>query len=88
VRLANYLNTLRRDLLKVSEAVGVWHPGLVDGDDIELVTEATYSTTLREAYRYEPGWGQVGPQVREEIETIMRRLAEPEEKDPESAPRD
>lgn len=83
VRLANYLNTLRRDLLKVSEAVGVWHPGLVDGDDIELVTEATHGITLREAFGYQPGWGQVGPEIREEIEGIMRRLAEPEERDPD-----
>ena len=29
VRLANYVRSLRRDLLKVSEAVGVVHPGLI-----------------------------------------------------------
>ena len=30
VRVANYVKTLRRDLLKVAEACGVEHPGLID----------------------------------------------------------
>ena len=30
VRLANYVKTLRRDLVKVAEACGVEHPGLID----------------------------------------------------------
>ena len=38
---------------------------------------------LREAFGYQPGWGQVGPEIREEIEGIMRRLAEPAQVDPE-----
>ena len=32
VRAANYIKTLRRDLLKVSEACGVEHPALIDAD--------------------------------------------------------
>ena len=32
VRAANYIKTLRRDLLKVAEACGVEHPGLIDAD--------------------------------------------------------
>ena len=37
VRLANYVRTLRRDLLKVSEAVGVVHPALITPDDVDVV---------------------------------------------------
>ena len=37
VRLANYVRTLRRDLLKVSEAVGVVHPALITADDVDVV---------------------------------------------------
>ncbi|HEY1180410.1 MAG TPA: FMN-binding glutamate synthase family protein, partial [Phytomonospora sp.] len=36
-RVANYVKTLRRDLLKVSEAVGVAHPALITADDIDLI---------------------------------------------------
>ncbi|HET7305740.1 MAG TPA: FMN-binding glutamate synthase family protein [Segeticoccus sp.] len=57
VRVANYLRTLRRDLVKVSEATGVYHPGLVTTDDIELVDGTRSGRTLREVYGYEPGWG-------------------------------
>ena len=37
VRLHNYVKSLRRDLLKVSEAVGVVHPGLISPDDVDLM---------------------------------------------------
>ena len=51
---------LRRDLLKVSEAVGVAHPGLIGPDDVDIV-EGTAAAGLREVYGYEPGWGRLGP---------------------------
>jgi Conserved region in glutamate synthase len=35
VRLANYVKTLRRDLVKVAKASGVEHPGLIDADSVE-----------------------------------------------------
>ena len=38
VRAANYVKTLRRDLLKVAEAAGVEHPGLIGTGDIEILT--------------------------------------------------
>nr|WP_281367068.1 FMN-binding glutamate synthase family protein [Janibacter alkaliphilus] len=74
VRVANYLDTLRRDLVKVSEAVGVRHPGLIGGDDIELVDADRHGTPLREVFGYQPGWGTPGPQLRGEIDALMARL--------------
>src|SRR5688500_7068754 len=38
VRVANYIKTLRRDLLKVAEACGVEHPGLIDTGSVEVLT--------------------------------------------------
>ena len=35
-RAANYVVAPRRDLLKVSEAVGVAHPGLITADDVDI----------------------------------------------------
>ena len=58
VRAANYIKTLRRDLLKVAEACGVPHPGLIDADDVEILF-AQRPTPLREAVAYEPGWGNL-----------------------------
>jgi glutamate synthase domain-containing protein 2 len=57
VRAANYIATLRRDLLKVSEACGVEHPSLIGADSIEMLDGHSSATPLRETYGYAPGWG-------------------------------
>jgi glutamate synthase (ferredoxin) len=36
-RVANYLKTLRRDLLKVSEAAGVEHRALIGPESVEII---------------------------------------------------
>jgi len=71
VRAANYLVSLRRDLVKVSEAVGVDHPGLITPDDIDLLDGTRQRTSLGEAYGYEPGWGCLGPGLQAEIQELM-----------------
>ncbi len=75
VRLANFVDTLRRDLLKVSQACGVLHPALIDADDIEVLLGVRQATPLRTIYDYEPGWGHIGPELSEQITTIMRGTA-------------
>jgi glutamate synthase domain-containing protein 2 len=71
VRAANYITTLRRDLLKVAEACGVEHPGLIDSDSVEILTGRTASRPLHAVYEYEPGWGLPSAADREEIVRIM-----------------
>ncbi|SFO69851.1 Glutamate synthase domain-containing protein 2 [Geodermatophilus dictyosporus] len=71
VRLANYLATLRRDLLKVAEACGVEHPGLIDTGSVEVLTGRTASTPLGEVYGYEPGWGMPSAADRAAIVELM-----------------
>ncbi|GAB3589222.1 FMN-binding glutamate synthase family protein [Calidifontibacter terrae] len=71
VRLANYLQAMRRDLVKVSEAVGVVHPSLIDTDDVELLLGQRLGTPLRDVYRYQPGWGVLGEPWRSQITEIM-----------------
>jgi glutamate synthase domain-containing protein 2 len=73
-RCANYVKTLRRDLLKVSEAVGVAHPGLITADDIDLIDGLQSSRPLREVYGYGRGWGTVAPDAAAEISRIMASL--------------
>ncbi len=71
VRLANYVRTLRRDLLKVSEAVGVVHPGLLTPDDVDVMTGVSGGRSLREVYAYDDTWGRLGPSLRAGIEQLM-----------------
>src|SRR5215218_8677475 len=71
VRAANYVKTLRRDLLKVAEACGVEHPGLIECDAVEVLDGRTSSTPLAEVYGYQPGWGLPSAADRAEIVRIM-----------------
>ncbi|MEA3214146.1 MAG: hypothetical protein QOJ19_302 [Acidimicrobiia bacterium] len=75
VRAANYIKTLRRDLLKVSEACGVEHPSLIDADAVEFVDACSAATTLRKLYGYQPDWGRPSAADREEIMRLMTATA-------------
>ncbi|MGY2067491.1 FMN-binding glutamate synthase family protein [Blastococcus sp. SYSU DS0619] len=70
-RAANYISTLRRDLLKVAEACGVEHPGLIDTDAVEVLTGRTASRPLREVYGYEPEWGLPSAADRAAVVALM-----------------
>lgn len=71
VRCHNYIKSLRRDLLKVSEAIGVCHPGLVTVADIDLVTGTRERIGLGEQYGYESGWSGLGPRIADDITALM-----------------
>jgi glutamate synthase domain-containing protein 2 len=75
VRVANYIGTLRRDLLKVAEACGVEHPGLIDAGVVEILTGRTASRPLREVYDYRPDWGMPSADDQAEIVRIMTATA-------------
>ena len=71
VRLANYLVALRKDLLKISDAVGVAHPGLLTPDDVELLDGMRKGTGLADVFGYQPDWGRLGDELAREITDIM-----------------
>lgn len=71
VRAAHYIKTLRRDLMKVAEACGVEHPGLIDADSVEILGGRTTSTPLREVYGYRPDWGLPSAADRKAIVDLM-----------------
>ena len=75
VRAANYIKTLRRDLLKVSEACGVLHPGLLTPDMIEFLRPGEGSVTARELYGYAPDWAVPSPEDHEQISRLMTASA-------------
>jgi glutamate synthase domain-containing protein 2 len=85
VRAANYIKTLRRDLLKVSEACGVEHPALIGPDSVEIVDTVSRGRPLQEVYAYRPGWGLPGEALEREIVALMSARSEPT-KDSEGPP--
>ncbi len=71
VRAANYLVSLRRDLLKLTEAVGVVHPSLIGPDDVDLLDGTRARASLRTLYGYQPGWGLPGEELRARTRALM-----------------
>ncbi|KUI16057.1 glutamate synthase [Mycobacterium lehmannii] len=76
-RVANYVRTLRRDLVKVAEACGVEHPGLISTEDVDILDTRTDSTPLHEVYGYTPDMGMPSEADRKEIVRLMTHI-EPE----------
>jgi glutamate synthase domain-containing protein 2 len=73
-RLANYVVTLRKELLWLSRACGVEHPGLTTGHHVELLDAHHGSRDLYAAFGYEPGCGLPGAHDRHAIRGIMDEL--------------
>jgi glutamate synthase domain-containing protein 2 len=76
-RAANYLKTLRRDLLKVSEACGVEHPAFIGPTLVEILDNLADGRLLDEVYGYQPGWGLPS----EADGTALRKLMDQREED-------
>ncbi len=70
-RLANYLITLRQELLKLSHACGCVHPALLTADHLELLDDHFGSRSLREHFGYAPGWGLPAASDRDAIAHLM-----------------
>jgi hypothetical protein len=56
-RLANYVVTLRKDILALSRACGVPHPALITAQDLELLDGRFGSTTVADLFDCSPGSG-------------------------------
>jgi glutamate synthase domain-containing protein 2 len=79
VRTANYVKTLRRDLLKVAEACGVEHPALIGPDAVEIVDTVSRGRPLQQVYGYQPGWGLPGQDLERDVIALMTGRREPTE---------
>ncbi|MGA7756982.1 MAG: FMN-binding glutamate synthase family protein [Ilumatobacteraceae bacterium] len=56
-RLANYIITLRKDLLSLSRACGVRHPALISLDHVDVLDDRFGASSARAIFDYEPDWG-------------------------------
>lgn len=81
-RAGNYILAMRRELLKVCEAIGVAHPGLITPGDVDIMDGDHGARALGEVFGYQPGWGQLGPEIAAEIVRVMQPVRADEEKPP------
>ncbi len=73
-RLANYVVTLRGELLALARTAGAPHPTLVSSNVLELVNERFGSKTLSETFDYDPAWRRANPERAAEIVALMERI--------------
>jgi glutamate synthase domain-containing protein 2 len=73
VRFADYVATLRHEIVQLSLACGVEHPALVGADRLELLDGRFGSSTVAQVFGYEPGWGLPSPADRAAVVELMRR---------------
>ena len=70
-RLANYIITLRKDVLALSRACGVPHPALITADQLELLDDRFGAKTVAELFGYGRGFGLPSPTDCEEVRRLM-----------------
>jgi glutamate synthase domain-containing protein 2 len=80
-RCAQYITTFRKELIKISESVGVAHPGLITTDDIDIFLGDYGAQSLRTVYGYKEGWGQLGRPLAEEVSKLMSPGRSPRDTD-------
>jgi glutamate synthase domain-containing protein 2 len=75
-RLANYLVTLRKEVLRLCHATGKEHPALITCDDMEILDDRFGSKSVRELFEYEESWGRPDDAVRARVaEALAERRA-------------
>lgn len=70
-RLANYIASLRHEILKVSWACGVAHPGMVTFEHIDIVDGNFTKKNPKAIFGYEDHWGSPSKEDCIKIEQLM-----------------
>jgi len=72
-RLANYITSLRMELLHLAHACGEVHPSLVPLDRFEILDDSFGSRSAREVFRYNADWGLPRPDERAAVTKLVRQ---------------
>ncbi|MAG55701.1 MAG: FMN-binding glutamate synthase family protein [Planctomycetes bacterium] len=66
-RLANYLTTLRKEILELCHACRVEHPALITPDHFEIMDGHFGGRSPRDVFGYESGWGACSDDERRQL---------------------
>jgi len=66
-RLANYILTVRNELLRLSRACGLAHPALASLEHIEVLDDRFGSANVYELFGYRPGFGLPSSQDQQQL---------------------
>jgi glutamate synthase domain-containing protein 2 len=74
-RVANYLQTLRKEILRLSHACGVPHPALISSRHVEILDDGFGGRRLEELFGYEPGWSLPHQADQDAVTALMQGKA-------------
>ena len=70
-RLANYVVTVRKELLRLSRACGVPHPAMVTLQHFDLINQGFVAQPATEFFGYQKNWGLPSAKDQAAIPTMM-----------------
>ena len=71
-RLANYMVTLRKELLQLTHACGKVHPALLSLDDFEIIDECFGTRSITECFGIDPATRHGSDQFASEVAMLMQ----------------
>lgn len=71
VRLANYILTLRKEILLLSRACGSPHPAFVTADKLDILDDRLRTRSVQDHFGYGDGWGLPSAEDLNAIRAIM-----------------
>jgi hypothetical protein len=74
VRCANYIVTMRKELLQLGRACGVPHPALVSRERLEIMDTGFHARPLAEVFGYRNGLGVLPEDARAQVAQLMADL--------------
>lgn len=73
-RLANYVTTLRQEILQLSNACGLYHPAFITNEHIEILNDSFSPTTINKLFNYENSWSLPSKEDQTAICKIMTNI--------------
>ncbi len=74
-RLANYIVTLRHEMVRLSHTCGVAHPGLITTEHFTIIDPQFHSSSIEEVFQYGDRLARPSPEDRRRITELMHAPA-------------
>ena len=71
-RLANYITVLRKEILWLAGACGVYHPALIQPEHFEISKGVFNSTSVNLLFGYDPDWRKAEDGLENELKKLMQ----------------
>jgi len=82
-RLANYLVSFRKELLRLCRACGLPHPTMVTLEQFEILVDGLQNKAATDTFQYQPEWSLPSPEDQEAVYAWSKGTPMPSEVEPQ-----